>query len=335
MGPLLEVPLVLVAGLLLFLASTVVFDVVHWLLHQLAASRLAPLRAIGGLHEVHHRFLDRSLRIRLEHQRANLLCHVIPEFLTQLAVSLALLRFVPAPVVGVAVALQALVFAVILRGRGIDVNHRDIEVLRAYEPRYFCLPRYHALHHVHPDAHFSSWIKLFDHAMGTGTSLRGRSVAMAHADTDFGRELAAGLGRSGAGPVAALATPDDSALREADILILADGAPADAAERIAWVERFAGLAAGRRLPPEVWVAAPEGARAFERHARRYYDDARLVYRHLVLPGRAESSARAAALARRALFLVRKGFNYVPCSGAAAVAFPRFRWLTPAPAAAPS
>jgi hypothetical protein len=317
----------------LFLASSVVFDVVHWLLHQLAASRLAPLRAIGGLHEVHHRFLDRSLRIRPEHQRANLFCHVIPEFLTQLAVSLALLQLLPAPVVGVAIALQVLVFAVILRGRGIDVNHRDIEVLRAYEPRYFCMPRYHALHHVHPDAHFSSWIKLFDHAMGTGASLPGRSIAMAHAETDFGRALAAELARSGAGRVVAYATPDDPALREADILILADGAPAEAAERVAWVERFAELAAGRRLPPEVWVAAPRDGGAFEGHARRYYDDPRLIYRHLALPGVAGSPARSAALARRALFLVRKGFNYVPCSAAAALAFPRFRWSTPAAAAA--
>jgi hypothetical protein len=333
MGLPLEVPLVLVGGVLLFLASTVVFDVVHWLLHQLAASPLAALRAIGGLHQVHHRFLDRSLRIRPEHQRANLLCHVIPEFLTQLAVSLVLLQLLPAPVVGVAIALQVLVFAVILRGRGIDVNHRDIEVLRAYEPRYFCMPRYHALHHVHPDAHFSSWIKLFDHALGTGMSLLGRSVAMAQADTDFGRALAAELERSGAGRVAAAATPDDPALREADILILADGAPAEGAERIAWVERFAALAAGRRLPPEVWVAAPRGGGAFERHARRYYDDPRLIYRHLVLPGVAGSPARSAALAQRALALVRRGFNYVPCSGAAALAFPRFRWLTPAPAAA--
>ncbi|MEE8580964.1 MAG: hypothetical protein V3T33_05170 [Myxococcota bacterium] len=55
-----------------------------------------------------------------------------------------------------AIALHTGIFLYILRCRGLDLNPRPIRVLRAYRPSYFCLPEYHALHHVYPNAHLSS-----------------------------------------------------------------------------------------------------------------------------------------------------------------------------------
>ena len=325
----------------IFLAGTVVFDGVHWLLHRLMASRVGLLRAIGGLHATHHRFLDRELRIHDELLRANLLRHVVPEYLTHLAVSGCALLLLPAAVVLPVVAAQTLVFLLILRCRGKDVNHRGIEVLRAYRPMYFCVPAYHALHHVHPDACFSSWIKTLDHLLGTGLSLAGRRVTISGADGPFGAELARLLRGSGAKEVRLLDDParEEAQLRETDVLVLCRGAgggevpEADGASLVDLVERFASLVAGRRFPVEVWALAPPGA-AFAGHARRWYGGGRIIYRHIALPGaRPRDDAAWARAARVAFFFLRRGFNYVPAaaSGRSLLDFLRFRLLVrPAP-----
>ena len=342
-----------------FLASTVVFDTIHFLLHRFAASPIALLRAIGGLHEWHHRFADRELRIHEEYVPQNLRWHVIPEFLTQIFCSVCLLFVLPAPVVLGAMAIQVLVFALIFRARGIDINHKPIERLRAYHPSIVCLPEYHALHHAHPDAHFSSWIKLLDQVVGTGTSLRGRTVALVGGTSPFGAAVRALLERAGVAKVVELeSTANETAraqlaeqLVDIDILVLADPEPFDAcAERVAWIERFKEAAAGRKLPPEVWALARERdatsplspdsteEAAFARHARHYYSSGRVIYRHIVVPEKAAPGAPdPTTSARRALFWIRRGFHYVPTrrSVRALLDFLRFRFavrgLPPEPA----
>ena len=87
-----------------------------------------------------------------------------------------------------------LVFVLILRARGMDVNHRPIAVLRAHRPSVFCLPRYHALHHAFPTAHFSSWVKLLDCVLGTGTALEGRRVAATPGDLARARRAIGDVG---------------------------------------------------------------------------------------------------------------------------------------------
>lgn len=323
-----------------FLASTVAFDIVHFTLHAFCDSRFALLRSIGSLHATHHAFLDRNLDVHEDLLRSNLLRHVIPEYATQVSFSLALLWLVPpAPVIG-ALCLQTLVFGFILRDRGMDVNHRPIASLRAYRPMFFCLPPYHGLHHAFPDAHFSSWIKLFDHIAGSGTSFQGRRVAMTGAESPFGAALARELEcreglivlRLAHGPDrGSTASPDFAErLRDVDILVLAHGCQdsQDSADHgasyVAAIECFARIGRGRKLPIEVWAAgAQDGGRAraddahgFARHARRYYFDDRVIYRHLA---RAPigSASRSGLLPRRAarlaLFFVRRGFNFVPVS----------------------
>ena len=82
-----ETLLSLVLGALLWVLGTVVFDTVHWILHGMLRSRWALLRALAWPHAVHHQWIDRELRVVWENQRRNVFCHIVPEFLTQLAFS--------------------------------------------------------------------------------------------------------------------------------------------------------------------------------------------------------------------------------------------------------
>jgi hypothetical protein len=368
-----SIAVLVVQVILLFLASTVVFDIVHYVLHVFSDSRFVLLRRIGNLHAAHHAFLDRDLEINDEFLRANIFRHVIPEFLTQASFSVALLWILPPVPVFAVLAIQLLVFLGILACRGKDVNHKPISILRAYRPTFFCLPPYHALHHVSPDAHFSSWIKLFDHVAGKGVSFEGRRVAITGAASPFGAALRELLERHGVKEIAALEPgrdfdlPDVSrlgpVLRDADILILAHGGTRETAMAancdsfVAAIELFKETARDRKLPIEVWalgserewLAPPRSAgareaarakRAFARQARRFYVDDRVIYRHIVparihaRPGKGILTASLAA--RIAFFFIRRGFNYVPVTlnGIALLYFVGFRFFVrPAPAAA--
>jgi len=362
------VPLLL-QGLLVFLASTVAFDVVHYLLHAAANSSSSLLRRVGALHAVHHAFLDRELVIHRELLGANIAHHVIPEFLTQASFSLLLLALLPPQPVLVALSVQSVVFVSILSTRGMDINHRSIARLRAYRPTCFCVPRYHALHHVHPDAHFSSWIKLFDHLAGTGVSLAGRRVAITGGGAGFGAALCERLRERGVASITVLEPERDfdvadasrlaPVLRDVDILVLAHGFGRGAAPHggcgsyVAAIEAFARVAAKRRTPIEVWglgsewewwggsnradPGAARAGRAFARHARRYYVDDRVIYRHLVAGKLCSGAGKGRLTARRAAamacFFIERGYNFVPVTltGVALLYFPRFLLLRPAPA----
>lgn len=256
MGLAIDVILYVPAVLVVFLASTVAFDVVHWLLHRAMDSRFALLRWAGSMHATHHRFLGRDLRVDTDLIPANLRNHVVPEFLTQAAFSALMLLVVPWPVVAGVFALQLVVFGLILRARGLDVNHRGTEKLRAYRPLYFCVPEYHALHHVHPDAHFSSWIKTLDHLLGTGTSLVGRRIAWIGPPTAAGTVLARALRDAGVEAIHGEHAPSAEIPPEvaaAEIVIVGDGADETGKGRDAALSSFVAEAEKRRVPPEVWT----------------------------------------------------------------------------------
>jgi hypothetical protein len=311
MAPLLEIPLLVVAVLAVFLASTIGFDVVHATLHHLADSRVAWLRTLGGLHETHHRFLDRELRVHDELIPANLRRHVVPEYLTQLAFAAAALAVLPLRIVLPVVAIQTLVFAWILNSRGLDVNHRGWQRVPAYRPSIFCMPEYHAWHHAHPEAHFASWIKPLDWLLGTGSSLAGRRIVLTGGATPFGAALHGALAERGLAKLTAYGAglpggrPDLTS--QPDVLVLAHEAPGEEYARA--IEAFCDSARERRLPPEVWAlgSAPD----FLPHARRFFRDPRVIYRHIApSPG-----ATPARRARIALDHIRRGFNLVPTTRA--------------------
>jgi hypothetical protein len=318
-----DLALALLLGLPVWIAGVHFFDLVHWFLHGMLRSRWRALRWLATPHAMHHRWLDRQLRIRWDQQRANLWGHIVLEYATQLVFSAALLLVLPAGVVAAAVLYQTLVFGYILSQRGLDVNHRPIEVLDAYRPSPLALPAYHALHHVYPDAHYSAYSKLVDYAVGSGVQLRGRRFAVWGGDTPFAAALCRRLERAGVPPIARLPAADPAALADSDVLVIAD--PQAARARL--VEAFIEATRGRQLPPEVWAVhagAPDGL------ARHYWGDPRVSYRAIAADPGALSESGAGRAAAAALFFLRRGLHYVPTRpGLAALAGARRFRRTPA------
>jgi len=309
------------AAVPLWAAGTVFFDGVHWVLHGFLGSRWRLLRWIAWPHSVHHAWLDSSLQIRWENQRANIWCHIVPEYLTQLAFCAALLWTLPRVTVLTCMFAQTVIVVLILRQQGLDINHRPIEMLDAHRPSWLAPVTYHALHHVWPDTHYAAYSKLVDWVVGGGLRLRGRSVGLARAETPFGRALAQRIARE-APDLRRLSGPDDPALAQVDLLIVCD--PSE--NETAWIENLIRLTRQRQLPPEAWAIHTQPQSGVARH---YYRDVRVIYRALV--ARAEdlrNPRRAARAARTALFFARHAFRYVPTSAATLLAYFSFRNTAP-------
>lgn len=211
-------------------------------------------------------------------------------------------------------------------------------------------PAYHAMHREFPDRYFGSVTTLFDRIFGTGTAIKDRRVVITGCSGSFGRPFAELLLAHGAADVIPLKfgvnytyfdySACDPVLAEADILVLAHGAKGELAMQancdsfLHFIERFKELTAKRKVPPEVWAVGSEieahpawgnqelqvyldSKRAFARHARRYFWDPSIIYRHIV-PSAFKSqmgpgliSGRFAA--RWAWFFIARGFRYVPVS----------------------
>ena len=351
-----------VQGVLLFAVATFVFDVIHALLHVCAGSRFRLLRWLGGLHQAHHDFFDTDLRFHDDRARANLVKHVVPEYLTQMSVcAVGLLVFDAVPV-GLVMALLTFLFVGVLWLRGKDGNHIAYETLPAPRGGLWVDSSYHALHHVYPPTYISSYFRVFDLLFGTGCRIRGRRVALTGAGGAFGGPMARLLGDAGAA-VTPLAfgrdygyddyTRLDDVLRETDILVLCHGAKTECAMEancdsfVAIIERFRSLTRGRRFPVEVWAVGSEiefhptfgdaalrpyleSKRAFARHARGYWRDRGLVYRHIV-PSAFRSRMGPGLMsgetaARAALFFIRRGFRYVPVTYTGVALLNYFKFL---------
>jgi sterol desaturase/sphingolipid hydroxylase (fatty acid hydroxylase superfamily) len=341
------IAMVAAQGAGLYVAATLVFDVIHYLLHGFARSRLGFLRRLGALHQTHHEFFNRELRFVDGLTQRNLREHVIPEFLTHIVVALAGLWIVAPTAVAVVVAFQVVQFILVVRCGGRDSNHVAFDRLRTPSGLWVVGPRYHALHHLHPEGYFSSFVKLFDTVFGTACPLQGRRVALTGATGAFGSALKPVLERGGA-TVRALkfgvdyAYDDyarlDAVLAETDLLVLAHGSKKEFAMQancdsfVAIIERFLSLQEGRRFPGEIWALGSEielhpawgnadlqvyleSKRAFARHAYGYYRDDRVVYRHICPAGFNSRMGWAPLSARMAvamaMVLIRRGARYVP------------------------
>ncbi len=326
----------------LYLVATFVFDLVHWALHAAHRSARPLLHAVGDLHQAHHAFLDQRLKFDDAHSEQNFWKHRTGEYAAQLvgcSLGFAVLRAAPV-LLTMAIFTGAFVVGIFLKGK--DSNHRAQTQMMAPLGGVFVGLAYHSLHHVFPNAYFGSVTTAFDKLFGTGCQVAGRRVVLTGATGAFGAPLkqileAEGaivvtLGRGFEGADAALAT--------ADILILAHGSKvtnameANCDSFVSLIERFRALTLGRLVAPEVWAVGSEiechpsfgnadleiysaSKRAFARHARRYFHQSDLLYRHIVPsaftsamgPGLI-SGKRAAAWA---WFLIKRGYRYVPVS----------------------
>jgi hypothetical protein len=352
----------------LFIASTVVFDVLHLLLHRWTKSRFALLRLFGGWHDAHHQFLDQQVRIQDTHARANLIYHMVPEYLVAMAALIPAFLVADARAVLATMAIHTVMFGFRLAGKGLDVNHRTVEQIQNPHLPLVVQPDYHFLHHAFPDQFFGSIVTLVDLVAGTACQIAGRRFLVTGASGAFGGALVAKLRAKGAIVRTAKFgtdwTYDDysklfAEFPQTDVLVLAHGlktGDTDAANCDSFRILAEGFIAARRgglVPPEVWATGSEiefhgrmgiaawtgydrSKKAFARAAKRYYLDRGVIYRHIV-PS-AFSSAMGPGLisagtaASWAVFFITRGFRYVPVSytGLAYLNYLRFRLLKPAP-----
>jgi hypothetical protein len=332
-----------------FVAATFIFDVIHYLLHCFVESRHGLLRRIGQLHLAHHDYFDTQLQFNSELYLSNFIKHSLPEYITQLMVccaALLVLDWIPVAITASLFSVRVIISEFLLRGQ--DTHHRPMPIVPGRHGRIFVESTYHALHHIYRDNYISSYTTLFDRIMGTCCQLRGRRIAMTGSRGALGAPLKKRLEAEGVACIKPLIfgqdfTFDDyssldDTLRETDILVLCHGSKkqdamlANCDSFVAIIERFRTLARGRRLPAEIWAIGSESEihpafgnparqtyleskRAFAKHARRYYSDPSIIYRHIVPAGFKSgmgwgliSGVTTAAIM---LFLIKRGFRYVP------------------------
>jgi hypothetical protein len=317
------------------------------MLHRCLGSRHRWLRRLASPHQAHHDFFDRSLRCHEELAVPNLLQHVIPEYATQMAVcGLAFAVLEPPPVL-IVMAIFTGLFAGVIVLRGQDPYHIPLPKVPVPRGSWLVRAPYHAMHHVHPEGHFSSYTTLFDRLMGTACPIRGRRVALTGASGSFGSAMRDLLERAGAVVVPLRFGVDwtyedysgaDTALAAADILVLAHGAKGERAMQancesfLALIGRFQGLTRHRQVPVEVWAVGSEiechpafgdptlrsyarSKRTYARTAARLMRDREVLYRHIV-PSAFRSRLGPGLMSGRttatiAFWLIRRGFRYVP------------------------
>jgi hypothetical protein len=359
---------------LIFVTATFVFDVIHYVLHCFARSRFAFVRWVGELHLAHHDYFDEQLNFNERLYIKNFVKHSLPEYFTQVSVCLAawlIFDWIPVAITAGLFSLRVIVSEFILRGQ--DTHHRPMKVVPGRHGRIFVESTYHALHHIYRDNYISSYTTLFDRIMGTCCQLSGRRVTMTGASGALGAPLKKLLEKEGVACIKTFAFGQDydyddysgldNVLRDTDILVLCHGSKKESAMQancdsfVAIIERYRALTQGRRLPAEIWAIGSESEihpafgnpdrqvyleskRAYARHARRYYSDPAIIYRHVVPAGYKSRMGwgliSGETVAKVMMFAIKRGFRYIPITytGFALVNYFKFVFLV-RPARAPS
>lgn len=354
-------------ALITYIFCQLSFDTLHWVLHRCIRSHSKVLKKIGNLHQIHHDFYQKTLQLRSELCRANILYHHIPEYLVQISIcALFLLLFSPVAVGAVALYYTVL-FGFVLAAPLDNPHHLNQKYAKAPNNTFFDSPSYHAYHHLYPDSYFASGIRLFDMLWGTAAPIKGRTIAMTGTGGAFGKALMKILEKKGAKILPLKYGKDfepgrydmaDKILSTADLLILTHGSmEEDMRESLLYsyiglIERFRTLKAQSLVPPEIWAMGSEievhpafGALMsrykttklhFSACAKFYYNDDRTLYRHIVPAAFRTQLYRhrpvnADVIAHIALFFIRRGACYIPATytGLAFMNYLRFKfWQKP-------
>ncbi|MEO8756818.1 MAG: hypothetical protein ABI398_03550 [Devosia sp.] len=363
-----DVLLWIVEGVVTFAVSTFIFDSVHWALHRWTKSRFRLLRTFATWHHVHHRFLDGKMQVHMDLAKTNFWAHLLPEFATSVAgTAIFYLFFNWIPVTAV-VLLHVWNFAMNIKTEGMDGNHMSMDRVSGQQSLFKVNAAYHAMHHITPDNFYSSYLNVFDLLFGRSCTIRHRRFLITGASGALGSAMERRIESLGgivetARHGADFAPGDVERMRSkferADVLILAHGAKTDGAwdaNYTSFVELsdlFIALGKDRLVPPEIWAAGSEAEihgdmgqadlvdyaaskRAFARRALSYYRSPDVLYRHIVpsaftsAMGPGPMSADTAA--RIALFLIRRGFSYVPVTLTTLALWNYFRFVRQTPEA---
>ncbi|RAL08263.1 uncharacterized protein BO97DRAFT_461770 [Aspergillus homomorphus CBS 101889] len=270
----------------LYLAGTVFFDWMHFLLHRWSRSQWRFLRLLSRYHQYHHLYYGRLLQFNPKYTRQNtrialpleLLCQMLGNvvgWLVAWTIMMGRTECIDRRALLIVLVIQAGRSLVVILNDGKDSNHISYDTVPKDWSWSFVGPEYHALHHRYPDRYMGSAIKLFDWVAGTAYSLRGKVVVMTGGSGEFGQAiekqlLAEGV-RSIHKPVIGKSWTRQAATRlmpmldQADILILAnctggmEDMESDCTLTIRLIQQFLAQKAAQKgkVLPEIWYISSE------------------------------------------------------------------------------
>lgn len=261
--------------------------------------------------------------------------------------------------------------AFVIATSGRDSNHLVYQTAPKDPNWIFVGPEFHSLHHVYPDRYIGSFIKALDWICGTAYSFRGKRFVITGANEKFGQAIVAELEREGVNGIHKLDIGTDwnhddfenaiPLLSNSDVLILAhslkgqDEVESNCKSAIRLIKLFKKHKVINRVGPtlpEVWYVGNESEvhlswgnrrtlrcsqqeRGFLPHARYFYDDPNILYRHIVPSSfcsimKFGVQSTAVQEARFAMWWIRRGARYVTglYIGAAYLNYLRFIFSSP-------
>lgn len=286
---------------ILFVCGSFLFDIVHYILHEFENSRFRILRWLGGLHGVHHLFLDKQMQIQKQFSTQNIILHILPEYITAIigvsALGFFVFGWLPAAIV---ILIRTVMVIVYIVQQGRDFTHQPLTRISGQRSLFFVGPQYHALHHVYPLQYYSSFVNVFDLLFGTNCQIKDRKFFIDSPSTTFEEELLCRLEKSG-GMIAR-----EGNLSDVEVLIIKCGHKKDFSEVNNIIDNFKSLGRTRLLPPEIWLLNFSDE-LHDPSIRPLYLDKDLTLRYI------SASAQSKLSAKIGLFLIKRGFRYMSFS----------------------
>ncbi len=348
---------------LIFASATIVFDTIHYLLHRWHDNSFRLLRHFSKMHWDHHLFFNNQLTINQIYEGQNLKHHVIPEYITQVAITWVYYILFPLESIIITLAFETIIFATVLYLRGQDPNHRDNTKLKKFNNQPLVTTSYHGYHHLFPNNYFSSYFKIFDWVKGSAMQLNGKRIVLTGAGGALGAALLELLKGEQVASITTLKYQVDYSennfdalddkLCNKDILILAHGSKQNAmwANCISFqeiIKRYLDLNSKMQHLPEVWGVGSEiechpailpsvyeykkSKRTYARWVRKFTAQKRVIYRHIVPAafhsGMGYGLMTAKFVARSIIFLAKRDCRYIPItySGIALLNYFKFKLL---------
>lgn len=352
---------VLWQGIAIFVVSTFVFDVIHFLLHKMEQSQILWVSKMGRLHQIHHQFFDEKLKTHPELWQANLKYHLIPELVTQIIVTSLFIIWANSYAVLAVVLFEILIFFYVLSKKGFDFNHTYNEkAAKRPSMSWFILPNYHYQHHIDPTNFYGSWYRFFDFIFGYSSSINQKTFLITGSSGTFGREIKQIFLKKGIRFVEIKYGIDFtqnsydefvSKIQGVDGLILCHGSKEDC--QWSMVESYKKLITlflehVETDLPEIWALGSEiefhpavfkrdipyekAKREYAKFAIELYQNKNILYRHIVSAAFKSSfnpaPFGAKAFAWLAVFFAKRGFRYIPLTytGIAYLNYFKFRRL---------
>ncbi len=344
-------------AILIFFISTVIFDLLHLLLHRMQKSSLPLFKSVGEWHLHHHAFFDENLKNHSALWEKNFQYHLLPEFMIQIAVTTLFFFWFDTLSVLIAIGLEIFFFAYVIYHRGLDPNHSPPQKLRRPSMNFYIFPNYHAYHHRFPDAFYGSWFRFTDLIFGHSIAFKGQRVLLTGSHGELGKSLHQKLLKEGALVDVAVFgidyTPQNfegfaRKAKEAQILILCHGSKSDMEwSHMESTKRMIDIFLSETTNPipEIWgigseiefhpalIAADKPyekvKREYAKYASGLYQNDRIIYRHLV-PAAFKSSygpglVSASFMGNIAFFFIKRGFRYIPLTYTGVAFFNYFKF----------